>query len=50
MNIFCFLSFLFLKIYYGIVIFDIDFFLDVDNMVDNWFVDDSDDDEDDEVV
>lgn len=26
------------------------FFLDVDNMVDNRFVDDSDDDEDDEVV
>lgn len=50
MNIYCFLSFLFLKIYYVIVIFDIDFFLDVDNMVDNRFVDDSDDDEDDEVV
>lgn len=31
-------------------IFDIGFFLDVDNMVDNRFVDDSDDDEDDEVV
>lgn len=50
MNIFCPPSFPLSKIYHGIVILDIDLFLDADNMADNQPVDDSDDDEDDEVA
>lgn len=49
MNI-CPPSFPLSKIYHGIVILDIDLFLDADNMADNRPVDDSDDDEDDEVA
>lgn len=56
MNIYCPPSFPLSKIYHGIAIFqfcfifDIDLFLDADNMADNQPVDDSDDDEDDEVA
>lgn len=56
MNIFCPPSFPLSKIYHGIAIFqfcfilDIDLFLDADNMADNRPVDDSDEDEDDEVA
>lgn len=56
MNIYCPPSFPLSKIYHGIAIFqfcfilDIDLFLDADNMADNRPVDDSDEDEDDEVA
>lgn len=50
MNIFCPPSCPLSKIYHVIVILDIDLFLDADNMADNRPVDDSDEDEDDEVA